>query len=96
MKGCVNQWTTAVILTYQRHRAKEIDVEKRAPFFYSGITDPLHLSQSAVINYKAIDARECLECNRGHLFANLQLEVSLVRVCEDRLPSQGEEHYVRL
>jgi hypothetical protein len=85
----------ATMLTYQRHRAKEIDVENRAPFFCCGITDPFNISQSAVVDYETVDARECLKCNGGYLFTNLQCRGQFNHKLYIERPARNEEHYVR-
>jgi hypothetical protein len=95
MKGCLSRGAIATMLTYQRHRAKEIDVESRAPFFCCGITDPLNISQSAVVDYEAVDARECLKCNRDHLFANLHCRGQFHHELYMDRPARNEQHYVR-
>jgi len=80
---------------YQRHCAKEIDIENRAPCFCCGITDPLNISQSAMVDYEAVDARECLKCNRGCLFANLQCRGQFNQEFYIDRPARKEEYPVR-
>lgn len=79
------------ILTYQRHRAKEIDIENRAPFFRCGITDPLDISQSTVVDYEAVDARECFKRNGGHLLADLHCS----QFSHALLTARNGEHHER-
>jgi hypothetical protein len=95
MKGCLSRRAMAAMLTYQRHRAKEIDFENRAPFFCRGITDSLYISQSTVVDYEAVDARECLKCNGDQLFANLQCRGQFHHELHVDRPARNEQHYVR-
>jgi hypothetical protein len=83
---------SVAILTYQRHRAKEIDVENRAPFFYCGITDPLDISQSTVVDYEAVDARESLKRNGGDLLADLHCSQFSHTLLTNHPARNGEHH----